>query len=463
MDPQRPPPSNPAAEKAFLGGLLADNRLYERVGEFLRAEHFAVAPHRRIYEVAEALIQRGQRADPVTVKTVFERDECLADVGGADYLADLVTAAAPISNASEYARIIHDLSLKARLIEMGDGLRDRGHDTDVDVTAATLIEEVQAEFSAITEEAIPDARADAGIDRTVAMMEAAIKRGGDLAGLSCGFRDLDEKLGGLVAGDLVLCAARPSMGKTALATSIAMNVAKDAATAAFYSLEMTEEQLRMRVISDMSGVQMEEIRRGSYHFPGNSDAAFHAANQLRAIPILVIDTPGMTAAGVRVRSQGIKRKRGLSLIVVDHLRFVRPADPRAPRHHQLGQITQDLKALAKDLQVPVLLVSQLSRALESRDDKRPTLSDLRDSGEIEENADVVMFLYREAYYVEKNAPRRTLGMTDESWRQACMENDDKLSEIRHDAEVIVAKHRNGPTGTIRLHFDGSLMRFRDAE
>lgn len=468
------PPHNFDAEQALLGAILINNDAHTRVSDFLRPEHFFDPVNGRIYEAAAKLIERHQVANPVTLKNLFEGDAALADVGGSKYLARLAASAVTIVNAADYGRTIFDLHLRRKLIELAETLRAEAGSPSVDTTAVQHIEitEQQLFDLATTGEYEGGFRSFNDILTTaIEMAEAAYKREGQLTGTGVGFTDLDKMLGGLQPSDLVILAGRPSMGKTALATNMAYNAARlcrfdidangqkkvaDGAVVGFFSLEMSSEQLATRILAEASGVSSDRIRKGEL---SNEEfqRVVEANQELTQLPFFIDDTPALSVSQLRTRARRLKRQHGLSMIVVDYLQLLRGggSSTRGPenRVQEISEITRGLKALAKELNVPVLALSQLSRAVEQREDKRPQLADLRESGSIEQDADVVMFIFRQEYYLQRGEPE--MGTEDhEKWQM-------KMDEVHNLAEVIIGKQRHGPTGTVKLVFQGELTRFSD--
>lgn len=467
----RVPPHNIEAEQALLGAILVNNEAYDRVGSFLEPQHFFDALHGRIYEAAAKLITAGHLASPVTLKNFFERDEALTEIGGPQYLARLAGAATTIINAEEYARTIYTLAIRRELIQIGVDMHNRAYDAPVDDTPAAQILDAEQALYQLAEQG----KYEGGfrnfyesLKGAVDMAAAAYERDGGLSGISTGMRDLDSKLGGLQPSDLLILAGRPSMGKSALATNIAFNAAKaykaehlpdgtvsvkDGAIVGFFSLEMSAEQLATRLLAEQSGVPSERIRRGKI-----DEDEFHrlvdASRELQSIPLYIDDTGGLTIATLAARARRLKRQRGLGLIVVDYLQLLSGGGKYGDnRVQEVTQITTGLKTLAKELNVPVLALAQLSRQVESRDDKRPQLSDLRESGSIEQDADVVMFVFREEYYVQRREPRE--GTPEYMvWQE-------EMGKVHGLAEVIIGKQRHGPTGTVRMQFQADVTRFSD--
>lgn len=475
----RSPPANLEAEQALLGAILANNAAYEKVSDFLLTDHFADPAHARIYEACGKLIERGQVANAVQLKNLFDRDDELAEVGGAQYLAKLQSSIVTIINAKDYGRTIHDLFLRRELIALGEDMVNDAHEHDLDYAAQTQIEAGEDRLYRLAE----DGQTEGGLTpfkqaviESVNMTEAALRREGSIAGVATELGGLDKLLGGFHNSDLLILAGRPSMGKSALATNIAFNVARaqreerDAEgnpvmcpqVVAFFSLEMSAEQLATRILSEQSKVKSDAMRKGELRNE-DFDAVFDAAKNLYDLKLFIDDTPSISVSQMRTRARRLKRQQGLSLIVVDYLQLMSPpAGRRAEgRVQEVSEITRGLKAIAKDLNVPVLALSQLSRQVEQREDKRPQLSDLRESGSIEQDSDVVMFVYREQYYLERAEPRQRddepadkFAERHDRWLELC----DKVYGI---SDVIVAKQRHGPIGTRQFRFDGNTTSFTD--
>ena len=462
-------PHNVEAEQALLGAILVNNDAYDRVSDFLQPLHFSEEVHRRIYEVSASLIRGGKIATPVTLKT-FLGEHDLGGITLPQYMARLAAEATTVINAGDYGRLIYDLATRRSLIAIGEELVNVAYDAPVDHPPREQIEEAERRLYEVAE----TGRSDGGFQRfsdalTIAIDVAAkaYERDGKLSGISTGLVDLDRQLGGLQSSDLVVLAGRPAMGKTALATNIAFNIAKayqfevrpdgshattNGGIVGFFSLEMSAEQLATRIIAEQSGVASYRIRRGDI-----SEGDFHsitdAARDMQTVPFYIDQTGGISIAQLTARARRLKRQRGLDLLVIDYLQLLSgsKAGSQSNRVQEPTEITTGLKALAKELAVPVLALSQLSRQVESREDKRPQLSDLRESGSIEQDADVVMFVYREEYYLKNRQPREG---TEEftAW----------LSDIERahgKAEIIIGKQRHGPTGSVELQFDAEVTRF----
>ena len=476
----RSPPHNFEAEKALLGAMFANNNAYDRVSGYLRAEHFADPIHGNIYDATSKLIERGQIADPITLRTFFEQDGSLADVGGTRYLAEIAGSMVSVINAAEYGRTIYDLHLKRQLIELGEQVVNRAHTPEVDDPAMKQIENAeQTLYDLATTGEIEGGFQDfkSSVVSAIEMAEIAHKRDGHLSGVSTGLRDLDVIMGGLHPSDLIILAARPSMGKTALATNIAFNAAydykfeideagdkkvTDGAVVAFFSLEMSAEQLASRILSEQAQIASDKMRRGTMT-NDEFDKLVVASQQLHKLPIYIDDTPALSVSALRTRARRLKRNEGLGLIVVDYLQLMEGSSKTDNRVQEISEITRGLKTLAKELDVPVLALSQLSRAVEQREDKRPQLSDLRESGTIEQDADVVSFIFRQAYYDERGEPAKRPEEHTDKFAERYREWEERSEENRFIAEVIIGKQRHGPTGTARLHFNGMYTRFGDLD
>ncbi len=464
-------PHNLEAEMALLGAILTYNAALDRVSHFLKPEHFSEGIHGRIYEVLSEMISRGHVANPITILPYLQDEPAFEDLGGAAaYLGKLAVMAAPLVDVEGYAREIYELARRRALIEIGSDLVVEARSPDIDRSVNQIIEETERALYEVAEEtrfgqgfsAFHEAMREA-----IDMAAAAYQRDGGLSGLSTGLRDLDEKMGGMQPSDLIILAARPAMGKTALATSIAYHVARnyrpeqmadgsvraaDGGVVAFFSLEMSAEQLATRIISAETGIPSSDIRRGKITEQQFGDLV-DVAQKINSIPLYIDDTGGLTIAQVAARSRRIKRQHGLGLIVIDYLQLLSGSTRRAleGRVQELTEITTGLKALAKELNVPILALSQLSRQVESRDDKRPQLADLRESGSIEQDADVVLFLFREEYYLSRKEPKPGTPEHAE-WQQ-------QMEEVHNIAEIIIAKQRHGPTGTVLVNFDPQFTRF----
>jgi replicative DNA helicase len=475
----REPPHNFEAEQALLGAVMVNNLAYNRVSDFLRAEHFADPLHGRIFDACARLIERNQVASPVTLKTYFENDETLREQGGAAYLSRLAAAAVSIIDAGDYGRAVHDLYLRRQLIDLGETVVNGAFSSDVEEGAIQQIEVAEKRLYDLASTGQVEGGFKSfrtAITEAVKMAEAAYGRDGKLTGVATGLYQLDRLLGGLHKSDLIIVAGRPSMGKTALATNIAFNAASaykeantetgqtevvDGACIGFFSLEMSREQLATRILSEQSRVPSEKIRRGEIN-AADFDKVMEASIKLSGLNFYIDDTPGLTVAALRTRARRLKRTNKLGVIVVDYLQLLQASGRQsrdANRVQEISEITRGLKTLAKELEVPVVALSQLSRAVEQREDKRPQLADLRESGSIEQDADVVMFVFREEYYLQRGEPARRPEENDERFNKRYEEWVQRGNEAAGKAEVIVAKQRHGPTGSVRLSFEGEFTRF----
>jgi replicative DNA helicase len=458
-------PHNVDAEQELLGAILVNNDAAMKVSGFLAPEHFFHEAHRRIYQATLTLIERGEIANPVTLKAYFERDEVIAKAGGTTYLARLAAAATTVINAEDYAKVIHDLALRRELIGIGEDMVNRAYDPKIDEPASDQIEQAEQKLFKLADEGNSEGGFVSfkdSITKSIEMVQAAYQRGG-LSGVTTGLKDMDAKLGGLHPSDLIILAGRPSMGKTALVTNIGFNAAKayfesggtEGAPVAFFSLEMSSEQLATRILSEQTRIQSERLRRGDITDEEFTRQIVPVSKTLSQIPFFIDDTGAISIALLRSRARRLKRTHNIGMIIVDYLQLVRGANSRKNdnRVQEISEVTQALKALAKDLNVPVIALSQLSRAVESRDDKRPQLSDLRESGSIEQDADVVMFVFREEYYEARKEP--TMDTPEHAaWQE-------KMARIANLAEAIIGKQRHGPIGKVVLQFESEFTRFSD--
>lgn len=458
-------PQNMEAEQALLGAILLNNRALESVSDFLRPEHFYYPAHSKIFQAVETLIERGYVADPITLRDFFNQEADLQSVGGAEYLVDLAESVVSVLNTADYGKLIYDLFLRRELMRVAQETTDSCRAVSVDQSAVEIVEDVEKKLYTLvtTQNTGGVTTFQEALTQAITTAETAFKRDSHIVGVTSGLTDVDRWLGGLHPSDLLILAGRPSMGKTALATNIAFNAAQtyqrkpdDGAKVAFFSLEMSAEQLAMRLLASESGISSDKIRRGSIRqedFPKFVDVS----RKINTVQLFIDDTPGLSISALRNRARRLKRQHDIGLIVIDYLQLIEASSRHSTdnRVQEVSTITRALKGIAKELNVPVLALSQLSRAVEQRDDKRPQLSDLRESGSIEQDADVVMFVYREEYYEARREPKEG---TDEhnAWRK-------KMNEIYNQAELIIAKQRHGPVGTIRLFFDGQLTKFDNAE
>jgi replicative DNA helicase len=466
----RSAPHNIEAEQALLGAVLVNNEAFYRVSDFLEPVHFFEPVHRRIFEVAQQLIRANKVATPVTIKTFLPADLAIGDINLAQYLARLAAEATTIINAEDYGRTIHDLALRRALILIGEDMVNLAYEAPADVTPAAQIQDSEQRLYDLAERGHYDGGFHAfetALLSAIDMASAAYKRDGHLSGLASGLDDLDRLMGGLQASDLVILAGRPAMGKTALATNIAFNIAHawrgevqadgsmktvDGGIVGFFSLEMSSEQLATRIVAEQSGVPSADIRRGKIT-EDQFARIVGASREMQRVPLYVDQTGGLTVAQLAARARRLKRQRGLDLLVIDYIQLLAGSSRRGAdnRVQEVTEITNNLKALAKELQVPILALSQLSRQVENREDKRPQLADLRESGSIEQDADVVLFVYREEYYLKNRMPKEG---TEEFFKWQA-----EIDQVHGIAEVIIGKQRHGPTGTVKLQFEDSLTRF----
>ena len=472
-------PNNIEAEQGLLGALLVNNDVLDRVRDFLEPHHFYDPVHGRIFEAAAKFIDNGNAASPVTLKNYFEHDEGVNQLGGTAYLSKLASNATTIINAKQYGRTIYDLALRREIIKLGENMVVTAHDAEIDDSPSQQIETAEQALYEIAEKGHHSAgfmSFDNSVSGAVEMVTRAYKREGKLSGISTGFIDVDDVLGGLQESDLLILAGRPGMGKTALATNIAFNIArkyaravadgnveiqpdgrqivKDGAVVGFFSLEMSAEQLASRVIAEQTKISSDSIRKGNLT-DEEYTRLFNIAKELQSLPLYIDHTGAIPISTLTARARRLKRQYGLGLIVVDYLQLVRASSSGGVenRVQEISIITQGLKALAKELEVPVLALSQLSRQVENRDDKRPQLADLRESGSIEQDADIVMFVYREEYYINKSQPKP--GTEEHLKWQADMD------QAMGRAELLIGKNRHGPTKTIDMAFEAQFTRFHD--
>ena len=461
-------PHNLEAEQALLGSLMFDNAVFERLSDRLRGSHFYEPFHNRLFDAIEDHIRQGMLAEPTILMERFKQDPAFAEFGGLRYLADLVDRAPPAANAADYARVVYDLALRRDLIRIGGDIMKEAPDPER--AAIDQIEQAEQSLYSLAETGKPSSgfvSFSTALAGAVQMAGEAYQRDGKLAGLATMLDDLDQKLGGLYPSDLLILAGRPSMGKTALATNIAFNVARNyrweptpegrktvnGGVVAFFSLEMSAEQLAMRILADASGVSSDRLRKGEID-ASDFGKVRDAAIEIGESPLYIDATGGLAISKLAARARRLKRaEQGLDLIIIDYLQLITVGDGNNQRNRvqEVSEITGGLKALAKELNVPILALSQLSRQVENREDKRPQLSDLRESGSIEQDADCVMFVYRESYYLGRTEPREG---TEEhlKWQE-------DMDVLQHQAEVVIGKQRHGPIGIVKLSFDADTTRF----
>lgn len=467
--PFRLAPHNVEAEQALLGAVLVNNEAFYRVSDFLLPEHFYEPIHRQIYEVIGKIIRAGKTATPITAK-VFLPENLVADVTMPQYLARLAAEATTVLNAADYGQSIYDLAIRRNLIQIGEEMVQTAYDSDVETTANKQIEEAEKSLFDLAEKG----RYDGGFQSFSQALTEAIKmageaygRDGTLSGMSTGLHDLDRQMGGLQRSDLIIIAGRPGMAKTSLATNIAFHAARtwrgevqadghmktvDGGRVGFFSLEMSSEQLATRILASEAEISSADIRRGNIH-ESQFGKLVDTSNLMSQVPLYIDDTGGLSVGQLAARARRLKRQKGLDLLIVDYLQLLSGSSKKSSenRVQELTEITTTLKALAKELEVPLIALSQLSRQVESRDDKRPQLSDLRESGSIEQDADVVLFIYRDEYYLKNKEPKE--GTPEHLAWQGEME------KVHGRAEVIIGKQRHGPTGTVQLTFEAQYTRF----
>ena len=454
-------PSNIDAEQALLGSILVNNDIIDEVANIINPTSFYDPVHTKIYEVVEILNSKGMIANPITLKNYFEKDNMLNEVGGTEYLVKLTRFSGSVKQAIDYAKVIHEMYLRRELVLISDNLSSETLNSK-DQNAEKIIENTEkslfdlAERGSFSQSFI---KFNHALDQTIEMATLAMKNDQGIVGVPTGLSALDEKLGGLHKSDLVILAGRPSMGKTALATNIAYHAAQkimsgeEKSSVAFFSLEMSSEQLSTRILSEQARIRSDDIRRGKVTEEEIS-RYIETSRNIYNLPLFIDETPAITIATLSNRARRIKRLFGVSLIVVDYIQLMRSNSNRSEgRVQEISEITQGLKALAKELNVPILALSQLSRAVEQRDDKQPQLADLRESGSIEQDADVVMFVYREAYYLERKMPKQG-SIEYAEWQS-------KMNDVHGLADIILGKQRHGPTGTVKVEFEGIYTKFKD--
>jgi replicative DNA helicase len=473
-------PANVEAEAAFLGAVLIDNRVMEELPVSLTPAHFFEPVHERIFARIQQLMDRSAVVTPVTLRPYFESDEALKELGGLTYLARLTADGQGLLAPRELAQQIYDLALLRELVSVGRNLVESAMDTSEAVEPLEQIELAEAALYNVAEGAGAQSEAQGFSQATrvaIAAIEKALNSGGHISGKTTGLTSVNERIGGLHDSDLIILAGRPGMGKTSLATNIAFNTAKrflddtrrdgiDAkasvgAPVAFFSLEMSADQLATRILAEQSGISSEMLRMGKISRDDFQKLSF-ASQTLAELPLFIDDTPALSIAALRSRARRLKRRHDIGLIVVDYLQLLQgTARANDNRVNEISEISRGLKTLAKELGVPVIALSQLSRAVESRDDKRPQLSDLRESGSIEQDADMVWFVYREDYYVAAKEPKQPVEGDDAKTHEAHAKWQEDMERVYGLAELIVAKQRHGATGKVRLRFESRITRFSD--
>ena len=455
-------PMNIEAEQALLAALLTSNSVYERISDFLRPEQFYDDINGKIFEAIAKLLENNQLADPLTLKNYFLQKDEMELIGGDRYLIELAKNAPILSNTATYGKLIYDLYQRREILKISDEITNEANSFDPETDASQIIEKAEVKLynlSSSGEISQDFKKFSTSLVEAINSAESAYKREGQLSGIATGFTDLDQLLGGFHKTDLIIIAGRPSMGKTALATNIAFKMVNTKSiddenkknVVGFFSLEMSSEQLATRILAEDSSISSEKIRRGQLN-SNDFQKIVKSSQTLGDLSLYIDDSPNLSISALRTRARRLKRKYGLNAIVIDYLQLIRPSLSRPDnRVLEIAEMTRNLKSLAKELNIPVLCLSQLSRQVEQRDDKRPQLSDLRESGAIEQDADVVMFIYREEYYIERKEP--SSGTEDyQKWQE-------KMAKIHNVAEVLVAKQRHGPIGKVNLHFEGSITKF----
>lgn len=459
-------PHNLEAEQAVLGAILFNNEIFEDIAEFLQPKHFFEPLHGRIFGRAAELIRKGLRASIITIASAMADDPGLKEVNGQAYLKLVTAASIAAPDAKDYAKLLYDLALKRELIIFGDEVRHAAFDRANEMNAEDQIEHAEGQLYSLAEHGNIERgleTAKVAFAKAIEIAESAYRNSGRVSGLSTGLRDLDARLGGLNRSDLIVLAARPGMGKTSLATNIAFNIARarahsesDGGVVGFFTLEMSSEQLAWRILSEQTEIPSQNIRKGLITQDDFRKLA-RASSELERLPLFIDQTGAIPIATLAARARRHKRRFGLDFLVVDYLQLMSGSARRGNenRVQEISEITKGLKALAKDLDVPILALSQLSRAVEQRENKRPMLSDLRESGSIEQDADIVLFIYREAYYRKSEEPPHASSEWD-AWQA-------KMEEVHGRAEVLIEKHRHGPTGVVSLAFAEEFTRFGNLE
>ena len=455
-------PNNIEAEQSVIGTILISNEIFDEINTIISSKNFYDPMHQKIFAALESLIYKGMLANPITLKNYFENEK--DDLNVPDYLVKVTKFSTSSRQAIEYSRIIYDMFVRRELIKISEGTIDSAKLKDLNISGKNIIENSEKLLFDLAEKGSFNSslvKFDEALKFTIEMATNAYKNEEGIVGVPTGLTGIDDRLGGLHKSDLIIIAGRPSMGKTALATNIAFNAASKLqesgkkSTVAFFSLEMSSEQLSTRILAEQSRIKSNDIRRGKIS-DEQFDKFIETSKNIAELPLYIDETPAISIAAVSNRARRIKRLFGLEMIVVDYIQLMRgPTNYANNRVQEISEITQGLKAIAKELSVPVLALSQLSRAVEQRDDHKPLLSDLRESGSIEQDADVVMFVYRAAYYLERKEPQAAT-VEHAEWQA-------KMSEIAHLAQIIIAKQRHGPTGNVDLEFEGMFTKFRDIQ
>ena len=454
-------PNNIEAEQSVIGSILLNNEIFDEINLLINSKNFYDPMHQKIYMAIEKLIYSGMLANPITLKNYFENEKDELNIP--NYLFKITKFSTSSRQAIEYSKLIYDLYVKRELIKISENIIDAAKLNDLDNDGKSIIENFEKSLFDLAEKGSFSSslvKFDEAMKMTIEMASSAYKNEEGIVGVPTGLTDLDYRLGGFHKSDLLIIAGRPSMGKTALATNIAFNAAKKIqndgrkSTIAFFSLEMSSEQLSTRILAEQSRIKSNDIRRGKIS-EEQFDKFIEISKNISELPLYIDETPAISIAALSNRARRIKRLYGLDMVVVDYIQLMKASNFREGRVQEISEITQGLKALAKELSVPVLALSQLSRAVEHRDDKKPQLSDLRESGSIEQDADVVMFVYREAYYLQGKEPRPAT-VEHAEWQA-------KMNDVSHLAEIIIGKQRHGPTGNVMLEFEAMFTKFKDLQ
>jgi len=455
-------PNNIEAEQAVIGSILVTNEIFDDINTIISNVNFYDPMHQKIFNAIESMIYKGLLANPITLKNYFEKEK--DEINIPEYLVKITKFSTSARQAIEYSKIIYDMFVRRELIKISDQIIDDAKENDLNVSGQNIIENSEKLLYDLAEKGTFSSsliKFDDAMKQTIEMASAAYKNEGGIVGVPTGLRDLDDKLGGLHQSDLIIIAGRPSMGKTSLATNIAFNAAQNIqnngkkSSVAFFSLEMSSEQLSTRIISEQARIGSNDIRRGRIS-DEQFDQFLETSKNISELPLFIDETPAISIAAMSNRARRIKRLHGLDLIVVDYIQLMKGSlNNKDGRVQEISQITQGLKAIAKELGVPVLALSQLSRQVEQRDDHKPQLADLRESGSIEQDADVVMFVYREGYYLQRKEPREAT-VEHAEWQA-------KMNEVAHLAEIIIGKQRHGPIGKVTLEFEERFTKFKDTQ
>lgn len=467
-------PKNIEAEQALIGALLANNKAYEKIADILKPAYFADVTHQKIFEVMSKLLSREHTADIITLKNYFEQEGTLDQVGGFPYLVKLAESVSPLTNVEYYAQFIYDKYLRRELVNAGFDIVNNAMQENVDISATEQISEAERALYTLADKGDTQGGfIDFGkaLSSSLSNIQRAYQKEGRISGVPTGLNQLDYKIGGLNDSDLIIIAGRPAMGKTALATNIAYNVAdffardKETPTekkgVAFFSLEMSAEELGARILSTVTQTSSHKMRVGDIE-PAEFERITAAARELGNIPLYIDDTPGVSINAIRTRARRLKRSKGLGLVVIDYIQLIGGTGDKKSegnRVQEVSEISRGLKILAKELKIPVIALSQLNRGVESREDKKPQMSDLRESGSIEQDADIVMFVFRENYYIHNSEPKRKEDETEDKFMKRHTEWEIKDRQTANLAEVIVGKQRHGPTGPVKLYWNGEYTQF----